>query len=218
MAQKKRSVPATIELVFNTLYLLTVLTLGILYIITAQSTVKLLWGVMALALGFGDAFHLVPRIRVALTGEKARLQAALGWGKLLTSVTMTVFYVLLWQIGLLAFSVQAPVFTGLVYLLAAARIALCLFPQNQWPEENPSVAWGIYRNIPFVILGGMVLALFAQNASALPQLQWTWFAVLLSFAFYLPVVLWSHKYPKLGMLMLPKTCAYIWIICMGLGL
>lgn len=216
--KKKRNIPAYIEMIFNSFYLLTVLLLGIIYVMTAQSTIKLLWGIMALVLGFGDAFHLIPRICVALSGDKERFQTALGWGKLLTSVTMTVFYVLLWQIGILAFRVQLPLFTVLIYLLAAARIALCLFPQNQWPEKIPSVAWGIYRNIPFVILGGTVMGLFAYNSSALPQLQWTWLAILLSFAFYLPVVLWSHKNPKLGMLMLPKTCAYIWIICMGLGL
>lgn len=216
--KKKRNVPEYIEIVFNSLYLLTVLVLGTAYIITAHSTVRLLWGIMALTLGFGDAFHLIPRIRVAISGDKERFQAALGWGKLLTSITMTVFYVLLWQIGLIAFSAQMPRFTVLIYLLAFTRIALCLFPQNQWPAKNPSVAWGIYRNIPFTVLGGMVMWLFAQNSAALPQLQWTWLAILLSFGFYIPVVLWAHKNPKLGMLMLPKTCAYVWIVCMGLGL
>jgi hypothetical protein len=48
--------------------------------------------------------------------------------------------------------------------------------------------------------------------------RFMWLAVLLSFAFYLPVVLWSRKVPKLGMLMLPKTCAYVWIVLMGFGL
>ncbi len=39
-------------------------------------------------------------------------------------------------------------------------------------------------------------------------------AVALSFAFYLPVVLFTHIIPMMGMLMLPKTVMYIWIICM----
>ncbi|MEG1292482.1 MAG: hypothetical protein RSD28_09320, partial [Lachnospiraceae bacterium] len=65
----------------------------------------------------------------------------------------------------------------------------------------------------------MVLVLFAMFAGAqLPQLRFMWIAILLSFAFYIPVVLGANKNPKLGMLMLPKTMAYVWIICMGLGL
>jgi hypothetical protein len=34
-------------------------------------------------------------------------------------------------------------------------------------------------------------------------------AIAVSFLFYVPVVLFARKNPKLGMLMLPKSCAYI---------
>ena len=40
-------------------------------------------------------------------------------------------------------------------------------------------------------------------------------AVILSFAFYLPVVLAGHLVPLLGMLMIPKTLAYVWIVVIG---
>lgn len=43
-------------------------------------------------------------------------------------------------------------------------------------------------------------------------------AMLISFGCYLPVTLLSRKYPKVGLLMIPKTCAYIWMIVMGLQL
>lgn len=39
-------------------------------------------------------------------------------------------------------------------------------------------------------------------------------AVLLSFAFYLPWVLLSHEVSIAGMLILPKTVMYIWMIVM----
>jgi hypothetical protein len=42
-----------------------------------------------------------------------------------------------------------------------------------------------------------------------------WLAVTVSFGFYIPVVLWADVYPILGMLMLPKTCAYVWMVVMG---
>lgn len=43
-------------------------------------------------------------------------------------------------------------------------------------------------------------------------------AILISFACYLPVVIWGKKNPKVGMLMIPKTCAYMWMIGYGLAL
>mgnify|MGYP004681404655 CR=1 FL=1 len=33
-----------------------------------------------------------------------------------------------------------------------------------------------------------------------------------------PVTLLSKKYPKVGLLMIPKTCAYAWVIITGLPL
>jgi len=42
-----------------------------------------------------------------------------------------------------------------------------------------------------------------------------WLAILLSFGFYVPVVLWADVYPLVGMLMIPKTCAYVWAVWMG---
>lgn len=43
-------------------------------------------------------------------------------------------------------------------------------------------------------------------------------AILISFGCYLPVTLFSKTKPKVGLLMIPKTCAYMWIIAMGLQL
>ena len=40
-------------------------------------------------------------------------------------------------------------------------------------------------------------------------------AIILSFLFYIPVVLWADVHPMIGMFMLPKTCMYIWMVVMG---
>jgi hypothetical protein len=45
--------------------------------------------------------------------------------------------------------------------------------------------------------------------------KFLWLAVLISFSFYIPVVLWADVNPLIGMLMLPKTCAYVWLMWMG---
>lgn len=42
--------------------------------------------------------------------------------------------------------------------------------------------------------------------------------ILISFGCYIPVTLFSKTRPKVGLLMIPKTCAYMWMIAMGLQL
>ena len=53
---------------------------------------------MAVTLGCGDAFHLVPRAVALCTTGLQSFTAALGLGKLVTSVTITLFYVLLYAV------------------------------------------------------------------------------------------------------------------------
>lgn len=80
------------------------------------------------------------------------------------------------------------------------------------------MSWGIYRNIPFALLGILIIILFfreAKKANDLPM-KWMWLAITLSFGFYIPVVLWAEIFPIVGTLMIPKTIAYVWIVYMGL--
>lgn len=98
-------------------------------------------------------------------------------------------------------------------VLSLLRIGLCLLPQNDWTGASP-VIWGIYRNIPFVIMGIIMVVLFYKKRTD-SAYRFMWLAITLSFAFYLPVVLWADVHPMVGMLMLPKTCMYIWAVVMG---
>lgn len=45
--------------------------------------------------------------------------------------------------------------------------------------------------------------------------RFLWLAVVISFACYIPVVLFADIVPMVGMLMIPKTCAYVWIVLIG---
>jgi hypothetical protein len=209
-----------VEAIFDIFYLVVALILGLLLLIPAQdNVVRALAGIMALVLVGGDAFHLLPRILVILAGKEERLRSLLGRGKQVASVTMTLFYVILWHIGLLIFSPNGiGSWSWVVYILAAVRIFICLLPQNKWIERYPPVNWGIWRNIPFFMQGLVVAGLFFIFRSNAGGLGVMWLAIILSFAFYLPVVLWANKIPKIGMLMLPKTCVYIWMIIMCLSL
>lgn len=209
-----------VEAVFDVLYLILALLLSLVLLFTGtMSSVRILAGIMAFVLVGGDSFHLIPRVKVIVTQEEEKFRTALGRGKQVTSITMTVFYILLWQIGVSLYSFETNGFwTYFVYALALVRILLCLFPQNKWTDRYPPVKWGIWRNIPFFIMGMIVAGFFFWNRHTVIGLYWMWLGIFLSFTFYLPVVVWSNKNPKIGMLMLPKTCMYIWMLVMCLSL
>jgi hypothetical protein len=175
---------------------------------------------MTLVLGCGDAFHLVPRIIALNTTGLESYTAALGFGKLVTSITMTFFYVILYHVWKIRYDVSGSnKLTISVYALAVIRIALCLFPQNRWLSSDAPFIWGIYRNIPFTVLGLIIIIIYFQMAGKKNDgtFKFLWLAVLLSFVLYIPVVLWADVNPIIGMLMIPKTCAYVWMIWMGFG-
>lgn len=209
-----RRFPGYMEATFDVLYLLAALSIGGFILLGRRGDYFLGTGSMALLLAGGDAFHLVPRIGKALTGDGTRFQQAQGMGKAVTSVTMTVFYSLLWLLGTLLFPDLPKAWTLLAGCLTVLRLALCIAPQNRWTDIHPPRKWVMLRNIPFALLGCMTTVLFFINRAASPALSWLWLASLLSFAFYIPVVLGAGKYPILGMLMLPKTCMYLWMLWM----
>lgn len=204
------------EVIFDVLYLVTTLTLGLILFYTGLGNPpRMLAGSMALILVFGDAFHLLPRIKVIISGNEKNLRRALGRGKQIASITMTGFYLLMWQMALLIFPMGiSKSWSYIIYLLAAIRVILCLLPQNQWQDRYPPVNWGIWRNIPFVLIGTMVSGLFLFYKNIVSGMGFMWIAIIASFVFYIPVVLWAHKNPKIGMLMLPKTLSYVWMVIM----
>ena len=210
---------AIFESLFDIAYLVTIITLGFILARKGQTSVLKNYGIMALVLGFGDAFHLVPRMFALLTGgfSQPSVIAALGVGKLITSITMTVFYVLLFFIWRQIFEKKATALTWVVLSLALARIVLCLFPQNAWLSADAPLSWGIYRNIPFLLIGlVIIIAFYSQRKNAAyPPYRHMGLAIILSFGFYIPVVLWADTLPVLGMLMIPKTIAYVWMVWMG---
>lgn len=210
---------AIMETVFDIAYLATVITLGILVIRGAKGERQyLLFGIMAVVLGAGDAFHLVPRAYALNTLGLDQFPVALGIGKLVTSITMTIFYVLLYHVWRARYKVTGKTaLTVAVYTLAAVRVALCLFPQNAWTSLDAPLSWGIWRNIPFALLGLLVIVLFYRSAKATGDkaFRFMWLTIVLSFAFYIPVVLFADTIPLLGMLMIPKTCAYVWTVLIG---
>ncbi len=213
--QIKSMQPNRAEAAFNIGYMVLALGFGVYFFATAEGGFRLYWAILCFVLVIGDAFHLIPRIAAAFSNNMERYFYAMGRGKQVTSITMSLFYLVLWQIGAQVMIVSSYMTVTMV-LLFAARVVLCILPQNGWTEASPSYNFSILRNIPLLLQGILIVWMFAS--APLRQtigLQYAWLAVMLSFEFYLIVVLFAHKKPMLGMLMLPKTLAYLWLLSMG---
>ena len=185
-----------VETLFDTVYLFSVITIGILMIRKSKGNRQFtMFGIMAVLLGSGDSFHLVPRATALCTTGLENFTVQLGLGKWITSITMTIFYVVLYHVWRERYQIKGyKATTAAIYGLAGLRIVLCMMPQNAWLSASAPLSWGIYRNIPFALM---------------------WLTIVLSFAFYIPVVLLADVIPMIGMLMIPKTCAYVWTVLIG---
>ena len=215
------------ESVFCVGYLLFAFVAALVFLLAASraGAWAMVSGVMTLLLGAGDAFHLVPRVLANVRGEtsdpfeRKRRAFWLGLGNLVSSVTMTVFYLLLFVVmrdraypQTTIADAQVPVLVALV-VLAVVRVTLCLFPQNRWFDGVGSQRWGIYRDGPFAAMGAVTVWYLVAWYG-----EWLMAAlVLVSFACYLGVVLGARRRPMLGMLMIPKTICYIWLIALLLS-
>lgn len=210
---------AIIETLFDVCYLVSVITIGIRMVKSSKNNRQFkLFGWMAIVLGAGDSFHLIPRMIALCTTGLENFTVALGLGKWITSVTMTLFYVLLYYVWRERYEIKGQKnLTIAVYLFAAIRIALCMMPQNNWLSADAPLSWGIYRNIPFAVIGLITIVLFYASAKQNNDtaFKWMWTTIVLSFGFYIPVVLWADAIPMIGMLMIPKTCAYVWTVVIG---
>ena len=220
--RNKSRMPQIGEAIFCIVYLVFDLIATIVFFVNANdSQALLLFGVLTLILGGGDAFHLVPRVIKAFGVDSPKVDWWSGLGLMVSSITMTVFYVLLFYVWKAIFpEISYPsVLPVLIWFSAAIRIMLCLFPQNNWFHTEGNLKWGIYRNLPFAVTGLCLVILFFLSGNTGGYGLWLMsIAIIISFSCYFPVVLFSKKKPMIGMLMMPKTAAYIWIISRGLSL
>lgn len=210
---------AIVETLFDVIYLISVITIGITMIRKSNGNKEYrLFGIMAVVLGVGDSFHLVPRAIALCTTGLEDFTVALGIGKFITSITMTIFYIILYYVWRIRYQIKGQnIITAAIYVLSALRIILCLFPQNKWLSAAAPLSWGIYRNIPFALLGLLIIILFYKSARKNHDTEFKnmWLTIVLSFGFYIPVVLFADQIPMIGMLMIPKTCAYVWTVLIG---
>ena len=158
---------AIVETLFDIVYLFSVITIGILMIRKSKGNRQFtMFVIMAVLLGSGDVFHLVPRAVALCTTGLENFTVQLGLGKWITSITMTIFYVVPYHIWRERYQIKGhKTTTTAIYGLAGLRIVLCMMPQNAWLSAAAPLSWGIYRNIPFALMGLIIIVLFYKSAN-----------------------------------------------------
>ena len=108
---------------------------------------------------------------------------------------------------------------GIGLQVSSITMTVCFLPQNNWTSEEGNRKLSVIRNAVFALTGIGVILLYAISGNMYDlHMNRMVAAIIISFGCYIPVTLWSKTKPKIGLLMIPKTCAYMWVIVMGLQL
>ena len=198
----KPQIPDVMEAIFDTVYLLFDLVAAILFFIFSQGNVLfILYGILTLTLCGGDAFHLVPRIIRAVHGSNDKIKRQLGIGLQVSSITMTVFYIILMYIWKFTFTeLKIPVIIeAVIWISAIVRIVICMLPQNNWCTDEGNMKLSVIRNAVFAVtgIGVIILYLISGNTYGYHMTRMV-AAIIISFGCYLPVTLFSKTKGQKG--------------------
>jgi len=169
-------------------------------------------------LAIGDTGHVGFRVLAyALGGLESSISlfkvdvGLVGLGALATALTVTLFYALFVLVWAKRFGKTLGPWQYALLGMGMVRLIVMAFPQNQWSSTTPPWPWSLYRNLPLMAQGLGVAYLILRDAREMKDRTF-WLigiCILVSYAFYLPVILWVRQTPILGMLMIPKTLAYV---------
>ncbi len=227
-----KSTQIMMEIAFNSLYLITIWYLVFQMWRRQKSDHNLntritrFFTLAFLFLAVGDTGHVGLRI-VGYLAENLELSLQIGTrsfglvgiGALATAITMSVFYIFMlfiWK----EFANKS--FSAVHYFLLSLmllRFVIMSFPQNQWNNLVAPLDWSLLRNIPLTIFGLSVAYFFIRDAIIHKDKVFLWIGIciVISYAFYMPVILFVQQIPLIGMLMIPKTIAYVAIAVIGLN-
>jgi hypothetical protein len=212
------------EIGFNSAYLITIW--GLVVVMVAQQSrvdenqhqlARYFFYAFAL-LALGDTGHVGFRIvGYSLGNLEASLSLGsmtvswVGLGALSTAITVTLFYVFMLLIWKERFNQSLGWFGALLILSAVVRLIVMMLPGNDWNAVVPPRTFSLIRNLPLTISGlGVAYLILRDSIRANDRLfRWIGVMILVSYAFYLPVILFVQQVPVIGMLMIPKTLAYV---------
>jgi len=220
-----------VEVAFNVAYLVVVWGLVIAMIRRRHEVAPRNWPlarlfILAFALlALGDTGHVGFRVLAyaegGLDGATFNLFGSevglVGLGALATAITVTFFYMVMVVLWKTRFGKTYGWFGWFLLVMGIVRLILMIPPANEWNAVVPPHPWSLIRNLPLIIQGLGVCALILRDAFANDDRTFKWIGamIIVSYAFYTPVILWIQQAPMLGMLMIPKTLAYVAIAVIG---
>ena len=215
-----------VEIIFDVLYLMTVWVLVALMLKKRGNLLEenkkigglFIWAFFLLALG--DTGHVGFRVLAYATGGLEANPALVGIGALATAVTVTFFYMLVAEIWRVRFNRKKDwVWWGLM-AVGVIRLLIMIPAQNQWTSVVPPLNWSLARNIPLMIQGIGIAILLLKDAIKHndKMVKWISAMIFVSYLCYTPVILFVQKVPMLGMLMMPKTLAYVAVAVIAYGM
>ncbi|QRN82613.1 hypothetical protein JR338_09295 [Chloroflexota bacterium] len=212
------------EIGFNVIYLIAVWYIVVLMsrsMDTVAPKDRKVAGLVRMAfilLAAGDTGHVGFRVLAyALGGLEAQAvvlgspMSLIGLGMLTTSITVTLFYMILVYIWQARNNQAANWATNLLQIAGVVRLIIMALPSNDWGAAVPPQPMSLYRNLPLMVQGVGMIILFLLSAyrNHDTTFKWIGWMIAVSFAFYTPVILFAQQVPMLGLLMIPKTCAYL---------
>ena len=98
--------------------------------------------------------------------QMTKLKDNLVIGLQVSSITMTIFYIILLFIWKLTFpTLTAPLWIeAMIWISAIIRIVVCFLPQNNWTSEEGNRKLSLIRNVVFAVTGmGVILLMRFQG-------------------------------------------------------
>ncbi len=169
-----------------------------------------------LLLAIGDTGHVGFRVIAYLSGGLEVNSRLLGAGSFSTAFTVTLFYMLMLEAFRLFTGRKRTAIYWLVLTVGLIRLAFLFLPGNNWGGEIP-LGWSYSRNAMLTLMGLIIAVLYLKEGIQKKDRTLKLFGIyiFISYGFYLPVILFVHALPALGMLMIPKTLAYVAIAVTG---
>ncbi|WP_371802703.1 hypothetical protein [Candidatus Lokiarchaeum ossiferum] len=211
------------EITFNIIYLTFIWMFVVKMFLKRKNVQKEDWKIASLMmlgfflLAFGDTGHVGFRVVAYALGGLENNATLVGLGALSTAITVGILYMIILEVWRIQFNKPRDILYYILMGVGVVRLILFVFPQNEWGNVVPPLEFGLARNIPLMIQGLGVAILILRDARAEGNTTFTNLAycIFVSYLFYTPVILFVRSVPALGMLMIPKTMAYMamaWIV------